>query len=85
MKSEINNAAEAGKQMANRLVEAFTEAVALYFAGGMSSTIDLADIMKLGYVSETFVNRKFPRDNKLRQQLQNVQRLIHSNQSDSQC
>ncbi len=84
MKSEIDNETEAGKQMANRLVEAFAEAAARYFAGGMSSTTDLADIMKLGYVSETFVDRKFPRDNKLRQQLQNTQRLIHSNQSDLQ-
>ena len=84
MKSEIDNETEAGKQMANRLVEAFAEAAALYFAGKMTSTIDLADIMKLGYVSETFVDRKFPRDNALRQQLQNAQRLIHSNQSDLQ-
>jgi hypothetical protein len=80
MKSEIDNETEAGKQMAIRLVEAFAEAAALYFAGGMSTTIDLADIMKLGYVSKTFVERKFPKDNKLRQQLQDTQRLIHSNQ-----
>ena len=66
MKSEIDNETETGKIMANRLVEAFVEAAALYFAGKMTSTIDLADIMKLGCVSETFVNRKFPRDNKLR-------------------
>ena len=79
MKSEIDNETEVGKEMANRLVEAFVEAAALYFAGKMTSTIDLADIMKLGYVSETFVDRKFPRDNELRQQLQNAQRLIHSN------
>ena len=84
MKSEIDNETEAGKQMANRLVEAFAEAAALYFAGKMAATIDLADIMKLGYVSETFVDRKFPRDNELRQQLQNAQGLIHSNQSDLQ-
>ena len=85
MKSEIDNETEIGKEMANRLVDAFVEAAVRYFAGKMRSTIDLADIMKLGYVAETFVDRKFPRDNELRQQLQKARRLIHSNQSDPQC
>ena len=84
MKSEIDNETEIGKEMANRLVDALVEAAVRYFAGKMRSTIDLADIMKLGYVAETFVDRKFPRDNKLRQQLQNAQRLIDSNRSDLQ-
>ena len=84
MKSEIDNETEVGKEMATRLVEASVEAAVRYLAGKMSSTIDLSDIMKLGHVSETFVDRKFPRDNQLRQQLQNAQRLIHPNQSDLQ-
>ena len=80
MKFEFDDEAEAGKRMANRLIAGFIEGISDYVSGGLGSTIHLDDIMKLGDVSGHFVERRFPRENKLRQELRNAHRLIHANQ-----
>ena len=75
MNFEIGAEAEVGKTMASRLIAGFIEAASDCLARRIDSKLDLHDIIKLKDVSENYVSKKFPTDNKLRQELKTAQRL----------
>ena len=78
MNSKIGAEAESGNAMARRLIAGFIEAASDCLSKKIDSTIDLQDIIKLKDLSETYVSKKFPTNNELRQELNTAQRLIQS-------